>query len=276
MTIQRLYQTAQATSDGYGNVTLTFPSVPQGLMWTGTITASATNPPPLPGSPPSVVAATPALRLVGATWTIFLNESPYLSYQGLQVVEDFQASDRQTVVIKGAGITPNTPVIATWSGFSDATQNVIPLGPTVSGIPGSNFANVGGPIFGVSNGNVLAVHGINNTFGTTVTLYSTPFPSDPRFMYLLGYTLGASFDQLSTVTGNRSVDVYLQFTGQVIDQISLTGVNTGTVDSKVVAHNFMTDPLPVDAVAGTTIDLVVSTSGGSAVKSWATVYIALV
>jgi hypothetical protein len=268
VTLQSLYQVAQGTADANGAVTLSFPCVPQGLTWTGSITA-AVNP-----QMGNVVGTSSPAPLFGATWTITVNNVPFMSYQGLEVVNDFQATSRQTVVINGFGLAPGVAVILTWVGYSGYVYEVESLGPSVSGIPG-DFGRVfssGGDIENpVHPSNVTLISKFNNTASSSVIVINFS-PSNGKTAYLLAYTLGGAMAQLSTTTGTHGFDASLMVqtlnlgSPVVIDQINICSVPASSM-SESVSQNYLAAPLPLGPGDSMNITLVNSASAADIIRS---------
>lgn len=259
--IQPFYLVAQATSDGNGNVTLTFPQLTQSLTYTGSISVAVNL------QQISIGYATNApLRTARATWTVINNGQPVLNFLGVQVVKNFQASGRNQIVINGFGTVPGTPVIATWQGWTDNSAVVAPIGPEVTG-GGIADITAGSPVENVFQSPV-SFHAITVAPGTTTALVGTGLGNG--YWQLLSYTLGISMSQLSTTTGTRSCDIHLRIHGTSTD-IALINAGTipATTSNEMIAENWSRNPITIGPVASSGIDLVASPTGADQCKIWA-------
>lgn len=109
-----------ATANASGQVTLVFPQVPSGQVFTGSIT---------------IVPATGG-ALSGTIWTVTRDGStPFLIWYDNQVGVDLQARDGQALTITGTGLTANQQVSAIWAGRNDPTASAPVVAPSVSGSP---------------------------------------------------------------------------------------------------------------------------------------------
>lgn len=147
-------------ADSKGNVTLTFPQVASGQVYTGSIT----------------VVAIAGGGLPGATWTITRDgTTPFLTWFDNQIALDIQGRDGQTVSLMGTGLVPGTKVSAVWTGRNDGNQGAVPIvAPSVSG--SSNPINLRGTTQQGSNITGLALAGAG-----TVTLLNSVGIAQPSF-----------------------------------------------------------------------------------------------
>lgn len=275
MARQELYVVAQAVADSVGDIVLTFPSVPQGLTWTGSITAAVNQ-------TSNVVATVSPAPLFGATWTITINSVPFMSFQGLEVVEDFQATGRQSVVVNGFGLVPNTSVIMTWTGFSDDTYNVERVGTSVSGMAGdwsrifsgggSYFAGITPPLVQLQSKSLSAP-----SSAVTVIDVSTLSGNANKVLYLLSYTLGSSLAQLAATAGTHGMTTSLQIFNiglgsTVLDQV-IPLVSPGGEECCTVSQSFLSTPLPLGPAPSTDIQLITGPSSADNFRAWCSVLV---
>lgn len=127
MVAQRLYQVASGQVSSTGAITFTFPPVPQGSVWTGSITVYA--PPSLSG--PS--SGDPGGGLYQAEWSLTRNSTPLLSYTGEAIVYDVQAVAQEVLKLAGLGLRPLATVTAVWTGYSIEAESAPLLYPRLYG-----------------------------------------------------------------------------------------------------------------------------------------------
>lgn len=104
---------AQGTADASGFCTITFPNVPQGLVWTGTIQVTNSNP--------------------AANWTAYINQLTPLgqAWPGVSSSSTLQVGGMEALTIKGVGLSPGVTYSAYWVGSSDDSDSAPPT-PTGS------------------------------------------------------------------------------------------------------------------------------------------------
>lgn len=123
MTTSRLYKVSTGTfSASPPKVTLRFPPVPQGQVWTGSIAVS----------PPS------GQDLQGIVWTLYRDGNPFLSWQEYGVASDVQAISHEGINLVGvylgtAASVPLFPITATWTGYAQDVMEAPYLSPKVTG-----------------------------------------------------------------------------------------------------------------------------------------------
>lgn len=133
MPLQRLLRPAQGVADSLGRVLLKFESVPESLVWTGTLMVSNAEASavwvPYIGIPPGS-AAGPYVGTVWGQWT------------GAGVGGPVQAWPRETLFVVGTGVTPGTIYTALWIGESIDDANAMPVSPAVftPAVTGSQLA----------------------------------------------------------------------------------------------------------------------------------------
>ena len=122
----RLYQLAQGTISSTFTTTLTFPPVPQGLVWTGSV---------------FVVTAVDALNsaLVTARWVLEKSGQVVSAWGGSGILYDVQAygQDRMSIsgIVLNPGISVGTQLLAYWVGRSDDQGTEPVVSPRVYGSP---------------------------------------------------------------------------------------------------------------------------------------------
>lgn len=116
---QRLYQTTPVgTADQYGRVSLTFPPVPQGSAWTGSVSLFAApryNTVTGPGGGFQLING----QLDNTLWWLQRNASPILQMSGGATAVDVQCVGQETLTVIGSGMDQSDTVVAVWSGWSD-------------------------------------------------------------------------------------------------------------------------------------------------------------
>lgn len=112
--LQRLYQVAQATANALGVATFTFPSVPAGLVWTGTVGVR--------GAPTTAVfEARVGVAAAGVPWGSWQSNGTFGPVQGWGM---------ETLVITATGLTPSTTFYAQWIGDSVFDWEAAPVAPS--------------------------------------------------------------------------------------------------------------------------------------------------
>lgn len=267
MPVQPVYIIAQGSSDESGNVVLTFPQIPQSLTYTGTLSITAnTNPVSDPNA--LFVAYAHPLRIGFATWTVFIDGQPRINFLGTQVVTNFQVMGRQQLQVEGFACCPNTQIIATFTGWSDDSFNVAPIGPNVAGS--------GKPLLGSTSifNSITYFYSEFGSQNTTVTLVPQS-PLTGNFYYLLSYTLDICLSQQSTTTGNRSCTVQLQTIGS---GQTIGALNVGTVPQSTATQStrgdFFDSPICLGDSSFTGINMVTGATGADACKTTATALVA--
>lgn len=129
MTASRLYQQVQGTSTASGRVTLTFPAVPQGLVWTGSVSLYVT-PTYTSGLNPTISTG----PLQGTMWFLSKNLAPLLQMSGPAVAEDVQLLGQEVLTVNGINLPSGLAVTAILTGRSDDDASTAPIvAPSVSG-----------------------------------------------------------------------------------------------------------------------------------------------
>jgi hypothetical protein len=95
-----------------GSATFTFPAVPEGFTWTGTLLC--------PGAPVTALFS----AMVGAT--------PWGSWAGNSVAGPVQCTGNQQLVVTATGLTPNAAALLEWLGSSDPSTLVAAVWPDVN------------------------------------------------------------------------------------------------------------------------------------------------
>lgn len=133
MTAQRFYMPVTGTVGAAGSVVLRFASVPQGSVWTGSVSVYA--PPQLTGglptkSPPFNLSNGP---LNGAMWFLKRNESPVVQMGGAATAHDVQLVAQEVLTVTGYGLIPGDIITAVWAGYSEDADAAPIVYPMVSG-----------------------------------------------------------------------------------------------------------------------------------------------
>lgn len=116
---------AVAIADAAGNATFTFPAVPQGQTWWGSVQ--------IEGAPFSAVfAAVVSVAGIGNAGT------PWGTWQGPLPYSMVRAEGRQQVIVNATGLTPGVQFAATWLGIMDDSLDPVPEFPAPLG-PSANF-----------------------------------------------------------------------------------------------------------------------------------------
>jgi hypothetical protein len=258
---------ATGTSSSTGTVTLTFPAVPQGLAWTGTI-AFVVGTPITPNAP---------VRAFQAVWTVYVNQRPIIVSQGLQVISNVQVDTLETLTIQGVGLVPLTTVLATFTGYSVNTGSRVPQMPIVSGNPGASYL-----LASYTEQAVSGTFGASSSSVETAILFG-PAVSSPvvtvqpgQQCYLVGYTISITLSTTSSATGVDALTASLILsengttTINIYDAVTveLSGINGG---SSAVVSNQLSYPLYLgelgNVVGGNSFSLLVQLSEISASTS---------
>lgn len=133
MTAQRFYLPVTGTVNAAGSVVLRFPSVPQGSIWTGSLSLYA--PPQLTGglpapAPPFNLSNGP---LAGSMWFVKRNESPVVQMGGAATVHDVQLVAQEVLSVTGYGLTSGDTITAVWAGYSEDADAAAIVYPMISG-----------------------------------------------------------------------------------------------------------------------------------------------
>lgn len=265
---QRLYQqTSQALSNpsgsmatNFGFVTLTFPSVPQGSVWTGTIQASSDQ------DEGQVLAA--------ANWTLLRNGQAYLSWTGYGQAVNVQGTGQDVFVLEGNNIGPidqGILVTAQWLGRSDDAATAPLLWPYVTASP-----------------SIVAVTPFDPTAGLLVQDNGWPVPVIPvsKFqvpknttLFVVGVSVG---DHLRLWHANISCYCGGAAGGELVCQLqdstngaSLNYLQVGTFS---VAGNTNSQGLSMDLggvhiPTGASLNVVTTNSTATIATSYITVYV---
>lgn len=223
MTTQRLYQMISGVVDSHGRVTLSFPAVPQGLCWSGTISLY---------SPPTV---TPGLNpvldqgpLQGSFWWLARNQAPVLQWSGPAVAADIQALGQETITLQGYGMTSGRTVQAVWNGWSDDQPAVAPiLTPQVYGVTAPYMQ-----VYTSTPGAPLDV-AVTTASGRSLGVASARLAAASSTAVLLAANSNAAY-QLQAV----QLSVSIADDGTTAQQISWTGkvqLNNGTTQTTLLA-----------------------------------------
>lgn len=123
MSLQRLYQQVQgAFKASPQTITLQFPAVPQGLVWTGSISLSVPY----------------GEDLQGIIWTLLRNGQPFLTWSDFGVAGEVQAISQEVLTVVGtylgpAASVPKFVITATWTGYSVEADQAPVMYPRVYG-----------------------------------------------------------------------------------------------------------------------------------------------
>lgn len=239
---------------GTNRLTWTFPSVPQGLAWTGSISVTPTS---------NDVAATVAVpnptitanlfpTLQAADWVLLRNGVPLLYWQGLNTIYNVRATSQDVIQVvamfpRTSGAPPVTqPLQARWIGQSCPTEESPFAWPYVAGPsngPSQIFTQPSGPANDslVGNANYVTTLSfpipgsqLTGPFQTTLkpptasSAVLIPATSTPFYLYQV--MLAVSIAQLSTVAGEQDWLVQIKTTagGQLLHSL-----NPGTVPGTV-------------------------------------------
>lgn len=236
-------------------ITFTFPPVPQGLVWTGSIAFSV------------AVGSGPDLQ--GIVWTAYRNGFPFLTWQEFGVACDVQAISQEQITVVGiymgaASTLPLFQIKATWSGYSDDMATAEIATPWVAG----------------SNRGLVQVY---NEGGANHPLIVSPEPQPADVLrgraFLGGPSssgdlmtntgtqtfkiweigLAASVGQLSTTAGAKFVTITVQSkaggTGLVQTQLSSVPGSADSTYCELPMHGFT-------LAAGDTLQLTTGAYGG--------------
>ncbi|MFC8719754.1 hypothetical protein [Kitasatospora sp. NPDC057198] len=267
MTIQPLHQQLLSQFDAdTQTVEFLFPPVPQGLIWTGSISVSFPQ-----GHDPQ-----------GISWTLYRSGTPFLSAFEWPVFRDVQAVGQEQLrlvgVYLGAQDPPSYQITASWDGFSAAGWTdgggVSPASPTVDNST-RGFVQVYNTL-GV--GSQLEVMADPLSYNVLQDYYEllTPaggtgniIPAVPATKYLQIWEieLQVSAAQLAAVAGVQSVTAHVQSSdGNIIELCTVKTVPGTTAHQRVhmAMHGF-------NIGAGKTMQVVAGAYGGSDVRVCATV-----
>lgn len=235
--------TADATSSGAGNITLTFPQPQAGGVWTGTIG--------VPASPSAVL------------WGVTINNTHVATIVGASTYGPIQFSQGDIVKMTAAGVTPSTQyqmvLIGTLSPKGSAPQipaaysnaiAVVTLGPTskvkitgtvdvlvqnasipVTGNVNANITNASIPVTGNVNATITnASIPVTGTVNATITNASIPVTGT---VAISSGSITATLSGPVSINGTK-IAVYNQpgtflVTGDTMDLLGTMTVPNGTV-----------------------------------------------
>lgn len=211
MSTQPLYQQVQAGFQAGTKLarplsacTITFPPVPQGLVWSGSIALSVPS----------------TQDLAGVQWTMLRNGQPLLTWTDFGTPTDIQAVGQEVISIVGnymgddpANIDQFT-VTATWTGQSDDAGTAPILFPHAEGVS-RGLIQVTTP-----SGGPFTVQGAFNGSPLPVTSVAWPDPSTVQTARLFVSTAGTTTTVLPALT-----DVTYQLWAL---QLQVSVANSGT------------------------------------------------
>lgn len=252
---QRLFQTLppQGFPDNQGFVTFVFPTVPQGLVWSGTIAPNVTE---------------QFADLTGIVWTLYKNNVPYLTWQEYGIAVDVQAIGQETVkvvgqyigpVFSGALGPPTFHVGMTWTGWSDDAATAEIVAPrTVDSTRGMQYVtNLYPQLPSVASGFLNAV-------SSTTVVYAG---DDVHVMDLWQVNLNVSAANSNTTAGTIVMQIKFQARDGFGNKTDLCTVEVWTAQdtaaSQAVSHALWGYRLPASS------DLIISSSAGGTGLSFA-------
>ncbi len=259
MTVSRLYQQTSGTTTSMGVVVLTFPPVPTGLVWTGSVMLY---------TPPDSIQA-----LMGSEWSMTRNGNAVLSFQTMAVVADLQLVGGEVLQLIGSYINPNVQITATWMGRSEAAGTAAAVAPVVYGSPSpvSQVWNdttqpIGSPVL-VTDGRLPNPAVMQSAWqavsAVSTTLSIMAAPVSAYQIWEIGLTMTGS--QLAAVAGEQFVTASVQTTDATPKVLMKVGVMTvpGTTDAVSLTLPFHGLTLN----AGKTLQLVTGAYGGTALSA---------
>lgn len=255
--IQPLHQQLLGTFDPSGSITFNFPPVPQGLIWTGSISISFPK-----GHDPQ-----------GIVWTLFRNGTPFLSGNEWPVFRDVQAVGQEQLQLVGAYIGAQAPptyqITTSWDGFSAAGWTdgggLAPASPTVDNstrgfVQVYNTLGVGSALEVMADPisyNVLTDYA--TLTGPSQTALIIPTPAANQYLQIWELEVLVVASQLAAAAGAQTTTATLSSTaGQTLEvckAVTLPGT-TAHARSRLNMHG-------LNISAGNTIQIASSGYSGS-------------
>lgn len=256
---QRLQQHASGTVGAGGIVTLAFPSVPVGLVWTGSVTL--------------YTPVDSALVITEGIWTATRNGQPLANYGGTGILADVQIVGSEQLTITGSYLPPGAMITAVLTGESCDFGEADIVSPKLYGAlnpysqiytdkaagPGSALQTV--PVPAPSALQSAAAQGLGS--GTTTILAAGPSP-----LSLWSVTLSAGVANTATAAGAFSCSFTVQTSAGTVLLSVEPMVVQASASSTADSANLWGLYLP----AGQSLQLVVGAYGGTGgVRAHATV-----
>ena len=220
--IQPLWQQVTSSADATGRVTLSFPPVPQGLVWWGSIRLYS----PLP-------AGSHAGTLQPGIWNLTRSGNPVLSFAGDAGVSDIMAVSQEVLTISGQNLKTGTPVYAVWNGWSGDPTEAPLLYPKTFGQQINAVQVYTDPVAGA---------------GSALSVAPTPTPANLQFVKVFASAAGTVTMIPASVSGYSLWTVSLN--------VSASNSGTAAIDAPLLvsvlngSSNLLTlEPIAVQASA---------------------------
>lgn len=256
---QRLYQQTAAMVDNVlRTVSLTFPPVPQGSAWTGTIQAVSND--------------DVAQPLAATAWILTKNGQPYLSWTGYGMAVDVQGTGQDTFTLFGQnvaiGVGGQILVTGQWIGRSDPQDQAPYVWPRVFGTPSVvavvNFDPDGILVQdnGPAPGTLRCASVFQAAKNTTTTLIGGGLTDIRLWRANISlYTEGATAGELVARIQSSQVNTPDYLTCACVNAAGAQGVNDAALDLG-----------GINIPAGSDVRLVTSNSNANIATSYAQVY----
>jgi hypothetical protein len=169
-----------ATASSTGAATFTFPAVPIGSTWTGTVTVQ--------GAPANAIF----LANIGAT--------PWADWAGNSVGGPIQGLPNQQLVVNATGLAPGQSYLCVWTGSSDPQGLAAPVWPEPTNSAQTVQLGQGSPILGPA---------AFTASGGLISLAVSP-PSTTRTLLILMANIGGGDPPVTglSVTGQQTTNAY--------------------------------------------------------------------